>query len=139
MKKNLKRWLALLLAITMIVTSGAFTNLTYLRATDSETPEAAASAETQQETKTEEKEKEKKQEVKVEAKDDKAAEEAKKAEEEAAKKLEGVDPEILALVEERTAAKKAKNFARADEIRDMLKERGITLKDTPQGVEIIKE
>ena len=59
--------------------------------------------------------------------------------EEAAKKLEGVDPEILALVEERTAAKKAKNFARADEIRDMLKERGITLKDTPQGVEIIKE
>lgn len=68
-----------------------------------------------------------------------AAEVKKKAEEEAAKKLEGVDSEILALVEERTAAKKAKNFARADEIRDMLKERGITLKDTPQGVEIIKE
>ena len=68
-----------------------------------------------------------------------AAEVKKKAEEEAAKKLEGVDPEILALVEERTAAKKAKNFARADEIRDMLKERGITLKDTPQGVEITKE
>lgn len=68
-----------------------------------------------------------------------AAEVKKKAEEEAAKKLEGVGPEILALVEERTAAKKAKNFARADEIRDMLKERGITLKDTPQGVEIIKE
>ena len=68
-----------------------------------------------------------------------AAEVKKKAEEEAAKKLEGVDPEILALVEERTAAKKAKNFARADEIRDMLKDRGITLKDTPQGVEIIKE
>lgn len=68
-----------------------------------------------------------------------AAEVKKKAEEEAAKKLEGVDPEILALVEERTAAKKAKNFARADEIRDMLKERRITLKDTPQGVEIIKE
>ena len=68
-----------------------------------------------------------------------AAEVKKKAEEEATKKLEGVDPEILALVEERTVAKKAKNFARADEIRDMLKERGITLKDTPQGVEIIKE
>lgn len=68
-----------------------------------------------------------------------AAEVKKKAEEEVAKKLEGVDPEILALVEERTAAKKAKNFARADEIRDMLKKRGITLKDTPQGVEIIKE
>ncbi len=70
----------------------------------------------------------------------KAADEVrKKAEAEAAKKLEGFDPEILALVEERTAAKKAKNFARADEIRDMLKDRGITLKDTPQGVEIIKE
>lgn len=70
----------------------------------------------------------------------KAADEVrKKAEAEAAKKLEGVDPEILALVEERTTAKKAKNFARADEIRDMLKDRGITLKDTPQGVEIIKE
>ena len=70
----------------------------------------------------------------------KAADEVrKKAEAEAAKKLEGVAPEILALVEERTAAKKAKNFARADEIRDMLKDRGITLKDTPQGVEIIKE
>ncbi len=68
-----------------------------------------------------------------------AAEVKQKAEAETAKKLEGVDPEILAFVEERTAAKKAKNFARADEIRDMLKKRGITLKDTPQGVEIIKE
>ena len=36
-------------------------------------------------------------------------------------------------------ARKAKNFARADEIRDILKEKGITLKDTPQGVQIIKE
>lgn len=52
---------------------------------------------------------------------------------------EGIDPEIQALVDERQAARKAKNFARADEIRDMLKERGITLKDTPQGVQIIKE
>lgn len=70
----------------------------------------------------------------------KAASEVRaKTEAEAAQKLEGVDPEILALVEERTAAKKAKNFARADEIRDMLKAQGITLKDTPQGVEIIKE
>ena len=70
----------------------------------------------------------------------KAASEVRaKTEAEAAQKLEGVDPETLALVEERTAAKKAKNFARADEIRDMLKAQGITLKDTPQGVEIIKE
>ena len=106
MKKNLKRWLALLLAITMIVTSGAFTNLTYLRATDSETPEAAASAETQQETKTEEKEKEKKQEVKVEAKDDKAAEEAKKAEE-AAKADEQKKAEEAAKADEQKAKESA--------------------------------
>lgn len=50
-----------------------------------------------------------------------------------------VDAEIQALVEERQEARKNKNFARADEIRDLLKEKGITLKDTPQGVQIIKE
>ncbi|MDO4552822.1 MAG: cysteine--tRNA ligase [Bacillota bacterium] len=49
---------------------------------------------------------------------------------------EGVDPEIQALVEERQAARKAKNFARADEIRDLLKARGILLEDTAQGVKI---
>ncbi len=41
--------------------------------------------------------------------------------------------EINALVQERTAAKKAKNFARADEIRNQLAERGITIIDTPTG------
>ena len=50
-----------------------------------------------------------------------------------------VDDEILKLVDERQEARKNKNFARADEIRDILKEKGITLKDTPQGVQIIKE
>ena len=50
-----------------------------------------------------------------------------------------IDDDIQALVEERQEARKAKNFARADEIRDMLKERGITLKDTPQGVQIIRD
>ena len=50
-----------------------------------------------------------------------------------------IDDEIQKLVDERQKARKARNFARADEIRDMLKERGITLKDTPQGVQIIKE
>ncbi|MBQ8562925.1 MAG: cysteine--tRNA ligase, partial [Firmicutes bacterium] len=49
-----------------------------------------------------------------------------------------VEPEIQALIDERQAARKAKNFARADEIRDILKEKGITLKDTPQGVQIIR-
>ncbi len=54
-------------------------------------------------------------------------------------KDDAIDDEIQALVEERQEARKNKNFARADEIRDMLKEKGITLKDTPQGVQIIKE
>lgn len=52
---------------------------------------------------------------------------------------EKIDPEVKKLVEERQEARKARNFARADEIRDQLKEMGITLKDTPQGVQIIKE
>ena len=50
-----------------------------------------------------------------------------------------VDPEIQKLIDERQEARKARNFARADEIRDQLKAQGITLKDTPQGVQIIKE
>ena len=49
-----------------------------------------------------------------------------------------IDDELAALIEERQQARKEKNFARADEIRDMLKARGLTLKDTPQGVQIIK-
>lgn len=53
-------------------------------------------------------------------------------------KDESVDDEISKLVEERQQARAEKNFQRADEIRDKLKERGITLKDTPQGVQIIK-
>ena len=43
------------------------------------------------------------------------------------------DPEIDALVLARMEAKKAKNFAKADEIRDELKARGIEIIDTPQG------
>ena len=52
---------------------------------------------------------------------------------------DSIDEDIQALVDERQEARKAKNFARADEIRDLLKAKGITLKDTPQGVQIIKE
>ena len=48
----------------------------------------------------------------------------------------GLDAEIEKLVAERTEAKKAKNFARADEIRDELLKRGIVLKDTREGVKI---
>ena len=50
----------------------------------------------------------------------------------------GVDSEIEELIKERQKAREEKNFKRSDEIRDILKERGITLKDTPQGVQIIK-
>ena len=50
------------------------------------------------------------------------------------KREENLDAEVEALIAERTAARKAKDFARADAIRDQLATMGITLKDTPQGV-----
>jgi len=43
------------------------------------------------------------------------------------------EEEIEALLAERTAAKKEKNYARADEIRSFLAEKGIVLEDTPTG------
>ncbi len=51
-----------------------------------------------------------------------------------AKKEEVLDSDIEALIEERQAARKAKNFARADEIRDQLLGMGIVLEDTREGV-----
>ena len=53
----------------------------------------------------------------------------KQAEKEAA----NADPEIDALVAARTQAKKEKNFAEADRIRDQLKAMGVEIVDTPQG------
>ena len=47
--------------------------------------------------------------------------------------------EIESLIAERTAARKSKNFARSDEIRNILKARGIILEDTPQGTKWKKE
>jgi cysteinyl-tRNA synthetase len=44
------------------------------------------------------------------------------------------DSEIDALVAERTAAKKAKNFSRADEIRKLLLDQGVVIEDTKDGV-----
>lgn len=44
------------------------------------------------------------------------------------------DDEIIKLIEERTAARANKDFKRSDEIRDILKERGIILEDTKDGV-----
>ncbi len=44
------------------------------------------------------------------------------------------DEAIEALVAERTAAKKARNFARADQIRNELAEKGVILEDSKDGV-----
>ena len=50
------------------------------------------------------------------------------------RKTDRLDSEIEELIEKRTEARKAKDFKTADEIRDKLKEMGIILEDTPQGV-----
>jgi len=49
-------------------------------------------------------------------------------------KEEMLDAEIEILIEERTTARHNRNFARSDEIRDLLSEKGITLEDTKNGV-----
>ncbi|MBA3351870.1 MAG: cysteine--tRNA ligase, partial [Blastocatellia bacterium] len=46
----------------------------------------------------------------------------------------GLDAEIESLVEERQEARRQRSFARSDEIRDLLAERGIILEDTKDGV-----
>ena len=51
------------------------------------------------------------------------------------KKEDILDEDIEKLIEERRAARKAKDFARADAIRDDLLEKGIVLKDTREGVQ----
>ena len=50
------------------------------------------------------------------------------------RKTESLDSEIEALIEARQEARKNKNWAQADRIRDELKAQGIVLEDTPQGV-----
>ena len=50
----------------------------------------------------------------------------------------GISDEIMALVAERQEARKAKNFARADEIRDILRAKGLAVEDTPQGPKVVK-
>ncbi|MGI6205112.1 MAG: cysteine--tRNA ligase [Anaerovoracaceae bacterium] len=49
-----------------------------------------------------------------------------------------IPEEIKQLVEERQEARKSKNYARADEIRDILKERGFAVEDTANGARIVK-
>jgi len=49
---------------------------------------------------------------------------------------EEIPADITELVEARTAAKKAKDFAEADRIRDELKAKGYIVKDTPNGPQV---
>ena len=55
------------------------------------------------------------------------------------RKTETLDSNIEALIEARTNARKEKNWAEADRIRDQLKEMGIVLEDTAQGVKWHRE
>lgn len=55
------------------------------------------------------------------------------------RKSNDLDAEIEALIAKRQAARKNRDFATADKIRDDLKAKGILLKDTPQGVTWTKE
>jgi len=50
------------------------------------------------------------------------------------KENEILEDEILELIEKRTQARKNKDYQLADKIRDQLKEMGIILEDTPEGV-----
>ena len=61
---------------------------------------------------------------------------AKKSAEE--KSSEDIPQEVMALVEERAAARKAKDFAKADELRDKISQMGYAIKETRQGTEITK-
>lgn len=49
-----------------------------------------------------------------------------------------LEDDVQKLIEERQEARRQKDFARSDAIRDELAARGITLKDTPQGVQILR-
>ena len=55
------------------------------------------------------------------------------------RKKDSLDDEIEALIEQRTQARKDRNWAEADRIRDELKAKGIVLEDTAQGVKWHRE
>jgi len=50
-----------------------------------------------------------------------------------------LDVDVQKLIDLRTQARKEKNWAEADRIRDELKAKGITIKDTPQGTIVVTE
>ena len=50
-----------------------------------------------------------------------------------------IDEEVKNLIELRNQARKEKNWAEADRIRDELKAKGITIKDTPKGTIVVTE
>jgi len=55
------------------------------------------------------------------------------------RKQDSLDDEVEAKIQERTQARKNKDWALADKIRDELKSIGIVLEDTPQGVKWSRE
>ena len=54
------------------------------------------------------------------------------------RKDDETDSEVNAILEERAAARAAKDWAKSDELRDKLRDMGIIVKDTPQGQQITK-
>ena len=59
-----------------------------------------------------------------------------KIEEPISQKEQEIPQEILDLVEQRKQARQAKNWAKSDELRDLILEKGYEIKDTKQGMEI---
>ncbi len=55
------------------------------------------------------------------------------------KEEQAIPEEIVKMAEERTAARKARNFALADELRDKITAAGYVLEDTPQGPKLSKK
>jgi cysteinyl-tRNA synthetase len=55
-----------------------------------------------------------------------------------AKKTDDIPSEILDLAEQRLSAKKERNWAEADGLRDMINQKGYTIKDIPDGFDIIR-
>lgn len=54
------------------------------------------------------------------------------------KKDDAADEDVQSILEERANARSEKNWAKSDELRDKLKEMGYSVKDTPQGQQLIK-